>query len=109
MFVHREQDVACAVVNPRSNVLLVLNVIPSHRGHGLGRAALRYLQCNFARVIESAVPFFEDCGYVCIGGIKSGNRFKTQIMVRSDLTELSGRIRAIFASQLIENKEIIQA
>jgi len=86
------EHVACAVVNPRLNVLLVLNVRPSHRRHGLGRALVNYLQCNFARVVQSAVPFFEASGYVKIGKAKKGNRLYTQIMVRQSLLTLAGRM-----------------
>lgn len=89
-------DVAAAVVNPRLNVLLVLNVLPSHRGHGLGRALVDYLQCNFARVVQSAVPFFERCGYVTIGKAKKGNRLYTQVMVRASLLKLAGRMAKLY-------------
>ncbi len=58
IFVFVDEDVAVAVVNPAINTLLVLNVLPEHRSHGLGSAILRYLQCNFARVVEGAIPFF---------------------------------------------------
>ena len=55
-------DIAVSVVNPKLNTLLVLNVLPEHREHGMGAAILRYLQCSFARVLESAIPFFERNG-----------------------------------------------
>jgi hypothetical protein len=92
IFVHGDKDVAVAVVNPRLNVLLVLNVLPEHRAHGLGSAIVRYLQCNFARVIDSAVPFFRKCGYVAVGESKLGNRYQTQVMVKSSLISLAGRL-----------------
>lgn len=92
VFTQGGSDIACAVVNPRLNALLVLNVLPSHRTHGLGRAIVDYLQCNFARVLQSAVPFFEHCGYQKIGKAKKGNRLYTQIMVRKSLLTLAGRM-----------------
>lgn len=91
-------DLACAVINPRLNSLLVLNVVPSHRSHGLGRAVVAYLQCNFARVLESAVPFFETCGYAPIGKLKRGNSLNTQVMVRRSLLTLAGRAGRLLAA-----------
>ena len=90
------EDLATAIVNPKLNCLLVLNVVPSHRSHGLGAAILRYLQCNFARVLESAVPFFERNGYTSRGKMKTGKRLKTQVMVKSTLLTLAGRVAAIY-------------
>jgi len=90
------EDIAVAIVNPATNCLTVLNVSPSHRSHGLGSAILRYLQCNFARVLEAAVPFFERNGYVSRGKIKTGKRLKTQVMVKSSLLTLAGRVAAIY-------------
>lgn len=75
----------------------VLNVHPDHRSHGLGSAVLAYLQCNFARVVESAVPFFERNGYTSIGVMKQGNRLNTQIMIKQSLMNLAGRVSRIFA------------
>lgn len=91
-------DVAVSIVNARLNVLLVLNVLPAHRSHGLGSAIVRYLQCNFARVIESAVPFFERNGYTRIGDMKQGNRYRTQVMVKAALIPLAGRISRLLVS-----------
>ena len=96
VFCHDGVDVAVAVVNPKLNCLLVLNVLPEHRSHGLGAAILRYLQCNFARVVESVVPWFERQGYVSRGKIKIGRRLKTQVMVKSSLLLLAGRVAAIY-------------
>jgi GNAT superfamily N-acetyltransferase len=96
MFVYRAKDVAVAVVNARLNVLTVLCVVPEHRRHGLGSACLEYLQCNFARVIEATVPFFERNGYTSIGEMKQGRSLKTQIMVRKDLLTLAGRVAKLY-------------
>lgn len=93
---HDDEDIAVAIVNPKYNVLMVLNVLPEHRLHGLGSAMLAYLQCNFARVLESAVPFFERNGYTSIGKLKTGKRLKTQIMVKSSLIPLAGRMKGIY-------------
>lgn len=90
------QDVACAVVNPAINVLLVLNVHPDHRSHGLGGAILDYLKCNFARVLESAMPFFARNGYQAVGAMHQGKRWKTQVMIKSSLIALAGRVAQIY-------------
>ena len=93
------QDLAVAVVNPAINCLLVLNIHPAHRSHGLGAAILRYLQCNFARVLESAVPFFERNGYQSVGSMHQGKTLKTQVMIKSDLISLAGRIAKIYGHE----------
>lgn len=90
------QDVACAVVNPAINVLLVINVHPDHRSHGLGGAILDYLKCNFARVLESAMPFFARNGYQAVGAMHQGKRWKTQVMIKSSLIALAGRVAQIY-------------
>jgi len=90
------RETAVTVVNPKLNSLLVLNVLPAHRSHGLGRAIVAYLQCNFARVIASAVPFFERCGYQCVDSAHQGRRFVTHVMVKSTLIPLAGRIARIY-------------
>lgn len=95
-FSYRGLDIAVAIVNPSLNCLLVLNVSPDHRSHGLGAAILRFLQCNFARVLESAVPFFERNGYTSRGKLKIGKRLKTQVMIKSSLLTLAGRVAAIY-------------
>lgn len=86
---HGGQDVAVAIINPRVSTLLVLNVHPAHRSHGLGSAFLGFVRPNFARVLESAV---ERQGYVAIGDMKQGRTLRTQIMVRAELPGLAGRI-----------------
>ena len=93
-------DVACAVVNPKTNTLMVLNVLPEHRAHGLGSAILSYMQANFARVLESAVPFFERNGYASVGNLKLGNSLNTQVMINSNLYSLAGRISRIYQSEV---------
>lgn len=97
LFVAAGVDAAVAIVNPAINTLLVLNVNPAHRSHGLGSAVLRYLQCNFARVLESAVPFFETNGYQAVGALKHGKSLKTQVMIKSTLIPLAGRVGRILA------------
>jgi GNAT superfamily N-acetyltransferase len=96
VFQFANEDIAVAVVNPALNCLTVLNVAPEHRSHGLGAAILRYLQCNFARVMESAVPFFERNGYTARGPMKIGKSLKTQVMVKSSLLTLAGRVSKIY-------------
>lgn len=98
LFRFADRDVATAVVNPRLNVLLALAVQPSHQGHGLGSALLKYLATNFARVESRAVPFFERNGFVSIGEPKKGKTLYTQIMVRDSLRSLAGRVNAIYGT-----------
>ena len=97
IFISAGSDVAVAVVNPAINTLLVLNVHPAHRSHGLGSALLGYLQCNFARVLESAVPFFERNGYKSVGTMKQGKALRTQVMIKAALIPLAGRVARIYA------------
>lgn len=99
IFRFRGEDIAVSIVNPRSNVLLVLNVVPEHRSHGLGTAILRYVQANFARVLESALPFFQRNGYSPVGKLKRGNRLNTQVMIKSSLIPLAGRLTEIYAKR----------
>lgn len=89
------RDAAVALIQARTNCLLVLCVAPEFRNAGLGRAIVAYCQVSFARVIESAVPFFRSCGFIEIGEPKMGKRWKTQIMVLASLRELAGRVSTI--------------
>lgn len=89
------RDAAVALVQPRTNCLLVLCIVPPLRRYGLGQAIVAYLQTSFARVIETAVPFFERCGFVSIGRAKMGKRWKTQVMCRRSLIDLAGRVSRI--------------
>ena len=93
------EDIGVSIVNPMKNVLLVLNVVPEHRSHGLGTAILHYVQANFARVLESAVPFFERNGYTSVGELKRGNSLNTQVMIKSTLIPLAGRLCKLYAMQ----------
>lgn len=88
-------DVAVTVVNARNSTLLAMNVLPSHREHGLGCAVMEYLRPNFVRAIDNKVSWFERRGYISVGEPKQGRKFKTQIMVRAELRELAGRVRAV--------------
>ena len=89
------QIVAVALVNPRCSQLNVLNVMPEHRGHGIGKAFVNYLACNFARVLDDKIPFFESCGYIKIGKMKQGRTLRTQIMARENLFQLAGRMNKL--------------
>ncbi len=93
IFRFAHHDIALAIVNPSTNVLLVLNVDPHHRSHGLGTAILRYTQASFARVLESAVPFFERNGYTSTGELHRGKALNTRVMILSSLIPLAGRLR----------------
>lgn len=88
-------DVAVALINAKNSTLLALNIHPQHRSHGLGRALMSYLRPNFARVIDDKVDWFASVGYLAIGEMKQGRRRGTQIMVRAELRELTGRIRQV--------------
>lgn len=88
-------DCAVAAMQTRRSVLLVLNVHPSYRGQKIGEFVVNYLRPNFARVVESAVPWFERQGYVGIGEWKVGIRYRTRVMVRKELIGLAGRLRSV--------------
>lgn len=92
VYVYDDQDAAASLVNPRLSCLLVLNVAPPHRDHGLGGSILRHQATNWARVLDTAVPYFQRHGYEPIGAPKQGRRHLTQVMVRQGLRELAGRI-----------------
>ncbi len=66
---------------------------------------MRYLQCNFARVIASAIPFFRKCGYQEVGALKAGKRYSTQVMVKSSLMPLAGRIARLLEGKHTTKKE----
>ena len=94
-FRHGEKDVAVSLVNPRLSVLIALNVDPSHRGHGLGSAIVRFLACNWIRSIENRLDFFSRLGYETVGRPHRGRRFITRLMVRHELFSLSGRLKKL--------------
>ncbi len=93
-----DADAGVAVVNVRTSTLLVLCVHPKYRKAGLGAALLEFLRPNFARVVESAVPWFARNGYIQLGDYKQGRSLRTAIMVRGGLTELCGRLATIYAA-----------
>jgi len=88
-----DEIVAVSLINPHYGILLALNVTPPHRSHGLGAAIVRFLIPNFARVVESKVPWFEHLGYRKIGELKKGRRLNTQIMARIALFSLAGKLQ----------------
>lgn len=94
-FTFRQQDIGVVIINPRTSVLVAMNVMPEHRGHGLGKAIMNYVRPNWVRCIESTIPFFESCGYRPIGKLLKGRKLNVQIMVRNGLCDLAGRIAAI--------------
>lgn len=97
IFTYQNKDVGVAMMNTRVNCLLVLNVIPEHRSHGLGTAIIRYTTPTWVRAIDSAKPYFEKLGFTSVGDQKQGRRFMTQIMVKSTLLSLGGRVTRIFS------------
>ena len=94
------ENIAVSLINPHLGILIALNVVPQHRGHGLGGAILRFLVPNFARVVESKVPWFEANGYRAIGKLKQGISLRTQVMARAELFGLAGKIKAAFGSRI---------
>lgn len=99
IFRFEKQDVAVVMINPRLNVLLVLNVLPEHRSHGLGSAVLHYIDCSFARVLETAIPFFERNGFEAMGKFHIGQRYRTRVMIKRSLIGLVGRLRGILRAR----------
>ena len=95
LFCWGDQDVGVMLVNPRKNVLMVMNVLPAHRGHGLGAAMLNYAMPNWVRAVESAVPFFLAHGYTSVGALKRGRALNTRVMVRAKLMTLAGRVARV--------------
>lgn len=94
LFVIDNEDAAVAVVNTRTNSLVVLCVDPRLRGRGLGAEVVRFLKPNWVRAVEAAVPFFERLGYQCVGEWKQGRALRTRVMVRGPLLTLAGRLRS---------------
>lgn len=98
-FVVDGRDAAVALVQPRYNCLMVLNVHPAFRGRGVGKAVVEYLQCNWVRAIEDKVPFFEKLGYVGVSNWKQGRRYRTRIMVKQSVRRLAGRLQNLDAGR----------
>lgn len=98
----RDEDLGVRIVNPRTGVGLALSIMPKHRGHGLGAAVVDYTRVNIVRVIEALVPWYEQRGYVATGPLIKGRKLFTQVMVRRGLTELAGRLAAVFAERIVQ-------
>jgi len=103
LYEYEDEIVAVSLVNPHYGILLVLNVAPEHRGHGMGEAVLNYLMPNYIRALESKIEYFRKRGYVCIGEMKKGRSLNTQVMARSNLFQLAGRLRKIYQSSSDQN------
>ena len=95
-YIYDAEPIAVSLINPHLGILLALNVLPTHRSHGLGRAIMNFLVPNFSRVIESKVPWFESQGYRKIGTLKKGQSLNTQIMARGALFTLAGRLQRVW-------------
>lgn len=95
LFQTNGEDVGVAVMSPRRNVLLVLNVLPEWRGYGIGEWIIGYLRPNFVRAVEHAVPFFLRCGYTEIGQWKEGISLRTRVLVRKNIPMLAGRLAKV--------------
>lgn len=96
-----QSDAALALINARAS-LIALCVHPDFRGHGLGGEFLAYLSPNWARVIEGTVPWFAARGFTPVGALKQGRKLRTQVMVRSDLIGLAGRLDRALAARVKE-------
>lgn len=92
-FHFRGEAAAVGILNPRLSSLGALAVAREHRGHGLGKAIVEFLQPNFVRAIEDKVPFFEKLGFVPVGAMKQGIRLNVQVMCRKSLFGLAGRLK----------------
>ena len=99
------KPIATSLINPHYGILLVLNIKPEHRSHGLGNAILNFLIPNFIRAVENKVEWFEKRGYRRIGQMKQGRTLKTQVMARSALFDLAGRVSRLFSSRIKEKND----
>ena len=99
IFFGADEQVAVALMNPKKNSLIALNVQPRFRGKGFGKMCLEYLKPNWVRAIESSIPFFESMGFWRVGALKVGQTLKTAIMVRRDLIGLAGRLGNILRTR----------
>src|ERR1035438_965358 len=70
------RDAAVARMNPRTNCLLVLCVMPEFRSFSgtFAMSLVAYLQVSFIRALERTVCFFRRCGFIPIGEPKIGKR-----------------------------------
>lgn len=93
---HHSHDAAVALLNVRTSTLLVLNIHPHFRGVGLGSSFLEFLRPNFARVLATTVPWFQQRHYSPLGEPQMGRRLLTQVMVRRELLGLAGRVAQYF-------------
>ena len=73
--------VGVGILNPRLSSLGALAVAKEHRGHGLGKAIVEFLQPNFVRAVEDKVLYFENLGFVPVGKMKKGIRLNVQVIV----------------------------
>lgn len=94
------KPIAVSLINPHYGILLVMNVRPEHRSHGLGGAIVNFLMPNFIRAVESKVNWFEKRGYCPVGRLKRGLSLNTQVMARSALFGLAGRVARVFSARI---------
>ncbi len=90
------EHIAVSLINPHLGVLLALNVVPAHRSHGMGRSIIKFLMPNFVRAIESKVSFFEAMDYRRVGKLKKGQTLNTQVMARTALFSLAGKLQKVW-------------
>lgn len=102
-------DLAVAVVNAKTGVLLVFNVVPEHRSHGLGRAVINHIIPNFVRAVEHAVPWFERLGYQAVGDWIEGRSLRTRVLVREQLFALAGKLQGLDAAGKLRCREVPEA
>lgn len=97
--------IAVSLINPHYGILLALNVVPTHRAHGLGRAIVQFLMPNFIRAIESKVTYFERLGYRAVGKLKRGISLNTQLMARAALFSLAGKLAKAWSADGARQKQ----
>jgi GNAT superfamily N-acetyltransferase len=92
LFFYREAFVGLFLINVRISCGIVLAVSHVHQGHGLAQAIVAYARPNFARPLVDFVPMARKMGYVEVGERKDAAVLSTQLMVRSELFGLAGRL-----------------
>lgn len=102
---NKRVDVAAALMKTRTHTLMALSVIKSYQGMGIGGLLIDYMMPHWVRALESKIGYFEKLGYVSVGEMKIGRSLNTQIMVRSNLLLVAGRVSRILNSRNIVTDE----
>lgn len=99
VFCRDGEDIAVALVKTRHSVLTALSVAKGAQGSGVGTFAVDFLRPNWVRATAAAVAFFERLGYQAVGAPRVGRSLTTQVMVRSSLLQLAGRVSRVYAAR----------